>query len=89
MSEPYRVGHHQPQNVYRGDAYIGVMFSPEDAALAVSALNGAPHLGPDRIRDIDGDWFTRQQDGTYRMDRGGGAVWQRSEIVTTEDEVKA
>jgi hypothetical protein len=35
----YRVGHHQPQNVYRGDAYIGVMFTAEDAALAVEALN--------------------------------------------------
>jgi hypothetical protein len=71
--------------VYRGDAYIGVMFSVDDAALAVSALNDAPHLGPDRIRDIDGDWFTRQVDGTYRMD-GGSASWRRSEIVTTEGE---
>ena len=35
----YRVGNHQRQNVYRGDAYIGVMFSPEDAALVVAALN--------------------------------------------------
>lgn len=36
----YRVGNHQPQNVYRDDAYIGVMFTAEDAALAVEALNG-------------------------------------------------
>jgi hypothetical protein len=38
----YRVGNHQPQNVYRGDQYIGVMFTPEDAALAVEALNALP-----------------------------------------------
>lgn len=35
----YRVGNHQPQNVYRGDQYIGVMFSPIDAAAVVNALN--------------------------------------------------
>lgn len=40
MSE-YRVGNHQPQNVYRDEQYIGVMFSPEDAALVISALNQA------------------------------------------------
>jgi hypothetical protein len=36
----YRVGNHQPQNIYRDDQYIGVMFTPEDAALVVEALNG-------------------------------------------------
>jgi hypothetical protein len=36
----YRTGNHQPQNVYRDDAYIGVMFTAEDAALVVEALNG-------------------------------------------------
>lgn len=35
----YRVGNHQPQNVYRGDEYIGVMFSPIDAAAVVRHLN--------------------------------------------------
>jgi hypothetical protein len=40
VSETYRVGRHQPQNVYCGEQYIGVMFSPEDAALTVSMLNG-------------------------------------------------
>lgn len=35
----YRVGRHQPRNVYRGDEYIGVMFAEEDAALVVSAMN--------------------------------------------------
>jgi hypothetical protein len=35
----YRVGNHQPQNVYRDDQYIGVMFTAEDAALVVEALN--------------------------------------------------
>lgn len=36
----YRVDNHQPQNVYRDDAYIGVMFTAEDATLVVEALNG-------------------------------------------------
>jgi hypothetical protein len=36
----YRTGNHQPQNVYRDEQYIGVMFTPEDAALVVEALNG-------------------------------------------------
>jgi hypothetical protein len=36
----YRTGNHQPQNVYRGDQYIGVMFTAEDAAEVVAALNG-------------------------------------------------
>jgi len=40
MSGLYRVGRHQAQNVYRGEEYIGVMFSPRDAALVVSMLNG-------------------------------------------------
>jgi hypothetical protein len=35
----YRVGNHQPQNVYRGDQYIGVMFTAEDAASVVQMLN--------------------------------------------------
>ena len=39
MSDLYRVGNHQPQNVYRGDQYIGVMFSAEDAASVVQMLN--------------------------------------------------
>jgi hypothetical protein len=47
----YRVGNHQPQNVYRDDRYIGVMFTAEDAALAVEALNGAD--GPKPLRDAD------------------------------------
>lgn len=41
MADLYRVGRHQPQNVYRGEQYIGVMFSPEDAALVVQVLNTA------------------------------------------------
>jgi hypothetical protein len=35
----YRVCNHQPQNIYRDDTYIGVMFTAEDAALVVEALN--------------------------------------------------
>jgi hypothetical protein len=38
----YRVGNHQPQNVYRDDRYIGVMFDAADAALVVEALNAYP-----------------------------------------------
>jgi len=38
----YRVGHHQPQNLYDGDEYIGVMFSALHAARVVAALNNAP-----------------------------------------------
>jgi hypothetical protein len=40
----YRTGNHQPQNVYRDDAYIGVMFTAEDAALVVEALNEIEEL---------------------------------------------
>lgn len=35
----YRVGNHQPQNIYRDDQYIGVMFTAEDAAEVVEAMN--------------------------------------------------
>lgn len=36
----YRTGNHQqPQNVYRDDTHIGVMFTAEDAALVVEALH--------------------------------------------------
>lgn len=44
----WRVGSKQPQNVYCGDRYVGVMFTSETAALIVAAMNGgagpiAPH----------------------------------------------
>jgi len=35
----YRVGNHQPQNLYRDDQYIGVMFTAEDAAEVVETMN--------------------------------------------------
>jgi hypothetical protein len=35
----FRVGNHQPQNIYDGDKYIGVMFSAPHAARVVAALN--------------------------------------------------
>lgn len=48
----YRVGRHQPQNVYRqgpgeppDGSYIGVMFSPDDARRVVDALNSDLELG--------------------------------------------
>lgn len=34
----YRVGNHQPRNLYRGNNYIGVCFDPADTALIVDAL---------------------------------------------------
>lgn len=37
----YRVGNHQPQNIYDGDTYVGVMFSAADSARVVAALNEA------------------------------------------------
>jgi hypothetical protein len=37
----YRVGNHQPQNIYDGDKYIGVMFSAPHAARVVDALNAS------------------------------------------------
>jgi hypothetical protein len=39
VTGPYRVGRHQPQNVYRHEQYIGVMLSAADAALVVLSLN--------------------------------------------------
>lgn len=33
------MGNHQPQNLYRGDEYIGVMFDPADTAMIVNALS--------------------------------------------------
>lgn len=36
----YRVGNHQPQNLYRGDQYIGVCFDPADTALIAAAMEG-------------------------------------------------
>ena len=35
----YRTGNHQPQNLYRGDTYIGVMFNPIDTAAIARHLN--------------------------------------------------
>lgn len=42
----YRVGNHQPRNLYRGDDYIGVCFDPADTALIVGALEGRPSTEP-------------------------------------------
>lgn len=58
----YRVGNHQPQNVYRDQEYIGVMFTAEDAALAVEALNGTPHTP-------DGDYLRGASDTLAAMRR--------------------
>lgn len=36
----WRVGNHQPRNLYRGDQYIGVCFDPADTALIVDVMEG-------------------------------------------------
>lgn len=38
---PYRVGNHQPRNLYRDQTYIGVMFDPADTARIANVLNAA------------------------------------------------
>jgi hypothetical protein len=48
----YRVGHHQAQNLYDRDVYIGVMFSPRYAALVVGSLNEAE-------RRVDAEQWSR------------------------------
>jgi hypothetical protein len=53
----YRVGNHQPQNVYRDDAYIGVMFAAYDAALVVHRLN-APIIDVDAHDTLINDLMT-------------------------------
>lgn len=40
----YRVGRHQPQNIYDRDRYIGVMFDAPYAARVVAALNNAERV---------------------------------------------
>lgn len=40
----YRVGNHQPQNIYDRDRYIGVMFDAPNAARVVAALNTAERV---------------------------------------------
>jgi hypothetical protein len=73
MPDLYRVGNHQPRNLYRGDEYIGVMFDPADTALIARVLNewagSAPidRVYPPVFRDESGDdWYLRD-DGTYRL----------------------
>lgn len=63
----YRVGNHQARNVYRGDEYIGVMFSADDAALVVAILNKAYGvLGePDFLIDGEGDRWNRVGPNRY------------------------
>jgi hypothetical protein len=74
VSELYRVGRHQPQNIYRGDEYIGVMFNPADADLIVRALNGDEPLGPPEFRDEDGHRWDRWDDELYYLRGVTGGV---------------
>ena len=43
---PYRVGRHQPRNLYRGEQYIGVMLDPADTAVIMDRLNGGQVMTP-------------------------------------------
>ena len=69
----YRVGNHQPQNVYRGDQYIGVMFTAEDAALVVSMLNrdGCTRVG---LHNCAGEW--RNHDRAEQVADSCTDAWQ-------------
>jgi len=82
VSELYRVGRHQVQNVYRGEEYIGVMFSPEDAALVVAALNrtdAGEKLEPIALIDYTGDRWDKIGPNLYRL-RERGATYDRAFI---------
>lgn len=86
--QTYRVGNHQPRNLYRGNEYIGVMFDPADAAMIAETLNGrgaqvpAGDVYPELFRDGDGDWWKRQEGGGYRFGRDdhGGMLHTLAEI---------
>lgn len=41
----WRTGTDQPQNLYEGDRYAGVMFSPTDASRVVDAMNAGQPAG--------------------------------------------
>lgn len=86
MSELYRVGNHQPQNLYRGDEYIGVMFDPADAALVRDVLNRVEPeaVGPEMFRDAEGDTWTRMPNGYWSMtEEDTFADWTLERIKAT------
>lgn len=85
MSEQkYRGGSHQPQNVYRDDQYIGVMFSPEDAALVVAALNSEKVERPEPVAliDEDDDRWNRVGQDAYVLAQGE-VQWTRETVADT------
>lgn len=65
-NETYRVGRQQPQNLYRGEQYIGVMFSADDAALVVAALNEQGGE-PVALIDREGDRWNWAGRNYYRL----------------------
>lgn len=79
MPDLYRVGNHQPRNLYRGDEYIGVMFDPADTAMIAELLNREANMVPvDRVyppvfRDGSGDYWYLRDDQTYRCEAGSGS----------------
>lgn len=81
MSEEiYRVGWHQPQNLYRGEKYIGVMFDPADAAMVVAHLNASTaqvvHLTDEQGETIFASMPTERIDLHNTVP---GAVWDEPE----------
>lgn len=88
--QKYRVGSHQPQNLYRGNQYIGVMFDPADAAMIADLLNRwnsqvpVESLFPEVFRDADGDYWHRREGSEFLYNlRNGGPGWLLSAVKET------
>lgn len=68
---PWRVGNHQPQNLYRGEEYMGVMFNPEVARFIVEAMNADLSSAPE------------DQDVEERADHTAGSMIREIEHALT------
>lgn len=74
MTELYRVGNHQPRNIYRGDTYIGAMFDEADAIDVVARLNSVPEVVDGAPSFIDSDneqWYRvscKGRNGVYTLE---------------------
>lgn len=54
MSREWRVGRHQPRNVYRGDEFVAVVIGPDDEAGGRAAyIAEAVNLRP-KVRELAG-----------------------------------
>lgn len=88
VTHVYRVGRHQSQNIYRRDQYIGVMFSPDDAATVVRVLNDVDR--PSRVGDLIGPNDTTIPDDVLEVVNSEGDTWRRAvgqERYAIEDDV--